>query len=191
MHPLVAFVTIHDRVQGAIARGAAWLMLVLVFVITFDVVTRKFNLSIPGIGSTKLQDLEWFLHATIFVFWFGYGYIINAHVRVDVLTQDLDLRRKCWLDLIGCFLFALPFSYLLARDGIRNAYVAWQILEGPESGTGLGYRYIIKTLFAIGLSLLFVSVLAMIVRLATHLFLSHRIGKVPLPYKTGDTPFRP
>ena len=58
-----------DAVLGAIARFFAWLLPVLVIVIVFDVITRKFGfqLNIFGLdlGSTRLQELEWHLHSIV------------------------------------------------------------------------------------------------------------------------------
>ena len=62
-----------DRVSGAVG----WLFLVTMIVIAFDVLTRKFGYQMPGMGSTRLQELEWHLHTALFSFWLGAAYIHN------------------------------------------------------------------------------------------------------------------
>ena len=69
-----------DRVSGAVG----WLFIVTMLVIAFDVLTRKIGYQMPGMGSTRLQELEWHLHTALFAFWLGAAYIHNSHVRIDI-----------------------------------------------------------------------------------------------------------
>ena len=94
-----------------IARASGWLLVVMAAVTCFDVLARKTGLPAP---LTKLQELEWHFHAALFSLWMGYGYTINAHPRVDSFTETLTLRRKAWIELAGCLLFALPYMALVA-----------------------------------------------------------------------------
>jgi TRAP-type mannitol/chloroaromatic compound transport system permease small subunit len=77
------------RSCARIAYTGAWGLSSSSVVITFDVVTRKAGIQLPGLGSTRLQELEWHLHALLFCAWLGYAYVRNAHVRIDVFTAHL------------------------------------------------------------------------------------------------------
>src|SRR3970040_2334415 len=55
--------------------------------------------------STMLQELEWHFHAGLFALVLGYGYIHHAHGRVDLISEDLALRKKAWLALFGITFF--------------------------------------------------------------------------------------
>jgi TRAP-type mannitol/chloroaromatic compound transport system permease small subunit len=57
-----------------ISMAAGWLFVVCTLVIVFDVLTRKFGFQLPGMGSTRLQELEWHLHTALFCFWLGSAY---------------------------------------------------------------------------------------------------------------------
>lgn len=64
-------------------------MLAMTATICLDVVTRRFGMQIPGLGSTRLQELEWHFHTALFALWIGYGYLRNIHVRVDVAVTQV------------------------------------------------------------------------------------------------------
>ena len=46
-----------ERVLRTVADWSGWLMVVLMVVICFDVLSRKLGFQIPGMGSTRLQEL--------------------------------------------------------------------------------------------------------------------------------------
>ena len=54
-----------DRVLDRVADTIGWLFILTTIVIAFDVVTRKIGYQMPGMGSTKLQELEWHLHTAL------------------------------------------------------------------------------------------------------------------------------
>src|SRR5688572_10043338 len=110
------------RMLEVVARASGWLLVVMAAVTCFDVLARKTGLPVP---LTKLQELEWHFHATIFSLWMGYGYVINAHPRVDSFTEKLSFRRKAWIELFGCVLLALPYVALIAYhtvDFVATSY---------------------------------------------------------------------
>ena len=45
----------------------AWLSIPLIFIIIFDIITRRFFI----LGSTKIQEMEWHLHSAIFLLALG------------------------------------------------------------------------------------------------------------------------
>ena len=170
MRAILALAEGLDRVLRAVAHAAVWLMPGLALVICVDVVTRKLGIFLPVLTSSRLQELEWHLHAILFSLWLGFGYVVNAHPRVDSLTAGLSLRRRAWLELFGCLAFALPYTFLLVRYAIPFVANSFQISEGPESVGGIPYRFIIKALFAAGLVLLLAAVVSMMLRLVVFLF---------------------
>src|SRR5262245_23609014 len=109
----------------AIGRAATWLALPLAAVIIFDVSTRRFLV----LGSTKLQEIEWHLHSVFFMFCVGFAYIVNAHVRIDLFRDKLSQRSKCWIEVIGCVVFAIPYVALLLFLSIGAAYDSYRVGE--------------------------------------------------------------
>jgi TRAP-type mannitol/chloroaromatic compound transport system permease small subunit len=157
-----------EALLAAIARYSSWLMIVLMAVICFDIGTRKVGFQLPGMGSTRLQELEWHLHAVIFSGWLGYCYLLNSHPRVDTVTAHLDFRKRAWVELIGCLLFALPYAFVCVIYGFDLARDSFRTGEGSDAVIGIPMRWVIKSLFFGGLVLLLVSVMAMTVRLIAY-----------------------
>ena len=117
MNALLKFSEGLRRLLEVVARASGWLLVIMAAVTCFDVLTRKIGLPLPF---TKLQELEWHFHAALFSLWMGYGYTINAHPRVDSLTEPLTLRHKAWIELAGCLLLALPYTALVAYYRITD-----------------------------------------------------------------------
>lgn len=159
-----------DRALARIALAAGWLFFVATAVICFDVVTRKFGYQVPGFGSTRLQELEWHLHAAIFSFWLGLGYVRNAHVRIDTLTVGLRPRSHAWLELAGCIVFAVPYCAVALYFGADYAWTAWVRKEASESLSGLPYRCIPKAIIFAGMLLLLAAVFSVALKAVAFLF---------------------
>ena len=155
------------RLLEVIAHVSGWLLLVMALVTCFDVLARKTGLPVP---LTKLQELEWHFHAAIFSLWMGYGYVINAHPRVDSFTEKLAFRRKAWIELVGCVLFALPYVALVAFYSVEFVATSFAVSEQSESPFGLTHRWIIKVIFSAGIWLVLLGILSVLARLIVFLF---------------------
>lgn len=155
------------RMLEAIALASGWLLVVMTAVTCFDVIARKAGLPVP---LTRLQELEWHFHAAIFSLWMGYGYTINAHPRVDSYTETLGLRRKAWIELVGCLAFALPYMSLVAFHSLDFVASSWKLGEQSDSTVGLTHRWIIKGIYAFGLWLVVLGILSVLARLIVFLF---------------------
>ena len=166
MRALLAISNAIEAVLRRIADATGWLMVVLMFVICFDIFSRKLGIQITNFGSTRLQEFEWYLHTVIFSGWLGYNYYLNAHPRVDSMTQPLSHKTKAWMELVGCLIFALPYTYICAYysiDFVRQSYLTG---EGSDAGPiGIPQKWIIKAFFAAGLFLLLAAVIGVTLRL--------------------------
>ena len=170
MSVLLSIADAIERVLRTIAEWTGWLMVVLMVVICFDVLSRKAGFQIPGIGSTRLQELEWHLHTVLFAMWLGQCYILNAHPRVDTVTAHRPLRTRAWIAFVGCVAFALPYAGIVAWYGLGFAVTSYMTGEGSEAVVGLPQRWIIKSLFVLGLWLLVAAIVAALLRLIVFLF---------------------
>jgi TRAP-type mannitol/chloroaromatic compound transport system permease small subunit len=163
-----------DAVLGLIARIFGWCFVLMAIVICFDVVSRKFGFQLElfgiDLGSTRLQELEWHLHAALFLSWIGYCYVRNAHVRIDVFTGALSPRKQAWLELIGCLVFALPYVIVAlpyAWDFFRDAYRQGEASSAPN---GLPARYVIKFFLWFGFATILAAVISVFIRRFVYLF---------------------
>jgi TRAP-type mannitol/chloroaromatic compound transport system permease small subunit len=174
-----------DAVLGAIARLFAWLLPVLVLVIIFDVITRKFgfqlNLFGLDLGSTRLQELEWHLHSLIFLTWIGYCYIRNAHVRIDVVTGGLSQRSQAWLELFGCIVFAFPYV-LTALPYAHNFFmVSFLQNESSSAPNGLPWRWIPKGFLYFCFISILLATISVFIRRFVFLFGSPDVSREAMP----------
>lgn len=155
------------RFLERVALASMWLLMLMAAVTCFDVVARKTGIPAP---LTKLQELEWHFHAALFSLWMGYGYTVNAHPRVDSFTEHLPFRRKAWLELLGCLLFALPYCALVAYYSLEFVASSFALAEQSDSTVGLRYRWAIKGIYAAGLWLVVLGILSVMLRTIVFLF---------------------
>ena len=155
------------RMLEVVARWSAWLLVVMAAVTCFDVLARKTGIPAP---LTKLQELEWHFHAVLFSLWMGYGYTINAHPRVDSFTENMTLRRKAWIELAGCLLFALPYCALVAYHSLDFVASSYSLAEQSDSTVGLRFRWFIKGIYAAGLWLVVLGIVSVLLRVIVFLF---------------------
>ena len=168
-----------DAPADFVGRVVSLLMLPLIATILFDAITRKFirKLAIvvendlhQYLNSPVLQDAEWHLHTIIFLSALGYAHSRNANVRLDVMRSRLGPRGRLWVELLGSVALLAPFVALFCYyswDFLQNA---WASDEGAGMGNGIGNRWFIKSFMFFGPMLLFLSGLAMFIRLFVRLF---------------------
>jgi TRAP-type mannitol/chloroaromatic compound transport system permease small subunit len=159
-----------DLVLQRIARVFGWLFLVLVAVICWDVLTRKAGFQIPGFGSTPIQELEWHLHGMLFLFWLGYAYIRNVHVRIDVFTANKTPRQQAKLEIFGIIFFAIPYCAVATYYAYLFAQTSFLQNESSDAPNGLPYRWIIKACLVLGLVLLDFAVASVLFRKLIQIF---------------------
>lgn len=151
-----------------VGRWGSWLVIPLVVVTGIDVIGRKLVWDSPDGGvtgvqiwlthhvskmfeSTLMQEMEWHLHTALFALVLGYGYIYNTHVRVDLIREKLEFRKKAWLELLGVSLFMIPFTLTVIWFALDYTYSSYALKEISASQVGLSHRWIIKSILVIGL----------------------------------------
>lgn len=174
MRALLSLSNAINAVLRAIASVFGWAFLILVTVICFDVISRKFGFQLTflgiDLGSTRLQELEWHLHGVLFLTWIGYAYVRNAHVRIDILTANASPTKQAWLELFGCAVFALPYV-LVALPYAHSFFLTsfWQH-EASSAPNGLPARWIIKGFLYFGFWSVLLAVISVAARRIVFLF---------------------
>jgi TRAP-type mannitol/chloroaromatic compound transport system permease small subunit len=175
------------RFVDFIGRWGSWFVLPMVLFTIIDVVGRKiswlddqgrlhgmqvFLVSVFGriFESTMLQELEWHFHAALFALVLGYGYVHNAHVRVDLIRENLAFRKKAWLEFVGVTLFLVPFTLTVLYFAFSYAYGAFVMGEQSTSTVGLTHRWIIKSVLVFGLATVIAAGIAVWLQIALVLF---------------------
>jgi TRAP-type mannitol/chloroaromatic compound transport system permease small subunit len=177
-----------DRVVNGFGKVASWLFVPMMIVIFYDVSQRKlldFDNSIIDspfyFDSTKLQELEWHMHATLFLLCLGFGYRYDAHVRIELVRDRLRQRTRVWMELLGIVFFLLTYCYLTVEFGWVFASKSYQIGEVSAAQTGLSHRWVIKSMLPLGFALLFAAGLSAAFRCVVYLF-----GPTYLNDRSGD-----
>ena len=180
MGTLLRLADVFDRISRGIGKLASWLIIPLIVLIMFDVITRKidiikawsaqFTMTHGFSISFILQDLQWHLHGALLLLTFGYGYLLNSHVRVDIFREQLSRRRQVWLELLGLLIFGIPFLLVMIWFAWTMTAASWAQGEGSESQVGLGMRYIIKSFLIWGFVFALMAALATLCRCLGYLF---------------------
>jgi TRAP-type mannitol/chloroaromatic compound transport system permease small subunit len=116
-------------------------LFVLAGVIVYDVVGRNYF----DTNSVMLQELQWHLHGAIAVLAFGYAYLKDAHVRIDVFAGRFEKRFRLRLEIAVILLFLVPFMIAVAWYGADFAWRSFDRGEGSPGGMGLPHRFVIKS----------------------------------------------
>ncbi|KZB57474.1 C4-dicarboxylate ABC transporter permease [Thalassospira lucentensis] len=139
-----------DALVSRIGKWAALLAVPLMLTIMYDVIQRKFG----GQGSIKLQELEWHLHTGLFMLCFGFAYIRDAHVRIELIRDNLRPRTRAIIEMIGAIICILPFCALVLYFGFDFVLRSYETHEVSAATTGLTHRWIIKSTIPVGFGLL-------------------------------------
>lgn len=185
MRALLALSNGINAVLRTIAHIGAWFFLLCIVTICFDVLTRRFgfqlNVANLDLGSTRLQELEWHFHAFLFLSWLGYAYVRNAHVRIDVATGGLSSRTQAWLEIIGIFIFAIPYLAVAIPFAHSFFWLAFVQNEGSPTPNGLPMRWIVKGMLYVGLWTVVLAVISVLCRRIVYLFGSPELAEEAMP----------
>src|SRR5690606_37921123 len=87
-----------------------------------------------------------YMHAAVFLLAAGYTLKRDGHVRVDILYRRFSVRRRAWIDSLGCLIFLLPvaiFTGFLSREFVASY---WPLREGATDAGGPSAVYLLKSL---------------------------------------------
>ena len=146
-----------DALNERIGAFAAWLILLMAG-ITFLVAVLRYGLNF---GSIALQESITYLHAFVFMVAGAYTLKHNEHVRVDIFYQGMSLRKKAWVDFLGCVLLLLPFAGFIVWTSFDYVINSWRYLEKSREAGGLPLVFILKTFIPVMAILLFLQAISM------------------------------
>jgi TRAP-type mannitol/chloroaromatic compound transport system permease small subunit len=141
-----------DKFLTVVAKIAIWAGFFLVLVVCYDVASRYFGVPKPwGLNSTKVQEAEFWLHSYFFAMLIGYGYLKQAHVRIDLLRDRFSTKTKLVIEIIGICFFLLPFISIVTYYTYLYAYQSFLEGEVSKSLIGIPHSWLLKiTLPAMG-----------------------------------------
>jgi TRAP-type mannitol/chloroaromatic compound transport system permease small subunit len=154
---------------------ACALMLVpsLIFVRLFEIYTRT--------ALSKPASLYSAMERELFVFFvfitLAAAYLSDAHVRVDILRDQLSTRAKSAIEILGGLFFVLPFAAIILWSGGILTISAFEHNEKAAIALGAPVRWMIIAALPVGITLLALAVTSKVMRCALHL-----VGKGPDPW---------
>ena len=179
MGALLKFADKLDILTIRIGKAGGWLILPIVALIMFDVITRKVAFLRIGMSELswywliepiKIQDMQWHLHGVLLLLSFGFAYLHNAHVRVDIFREKLSAVGQARVEFWGLLIMALPYVLVLVYNSFIFVELSYSQNEGSESLTGIPMRYIVKSFTIFGFLLALFSVLSTLIRLTAYLY---------------------
>lgn len=157
--PLTRLATVINLISESIGRLTAWLVVLLILLICYDVAMRYLFQK----GSVAIQEMQWHLFALIFLLGGAYTLKHNEHVRVDVFFQSrwMSPRKRALVDCCGCLLFLIPFCALMIYSAIPFVEQSWNWKEASPDPGGLPARWLLKAMIPTGFALLMLQGFAM------------------------------
>ena len=155
---------------GGIAAIAMVLMLLNVF---YDVLMRYFFKN----SSIGMQEMEWHLFAVVFLFGMAYALKEDGHVRVDMFYERMTPKRQALINMVGAFIFIVPFSIIIINSGYAFALDALELNEISGDPGGLTNRWIIKGAIATSFVFLLISTVSFVLKNGAVLFDSQDIKR--------------
>jgi len=131
---------IYNKFSDYIGYLTGILMILMMINVFYDVVMRYFF----NTGNIAFQEFEWHLFSMIFLLGISYALKEEGHVRVDVIYDRLSPSTKAKINIVGTFVFLIPFSLLIAFGSIAFVMEAYHTGEISGDPGGLTHRWLIK-----------------------------------------------
>ena len=141
-----------DRFSKIIGNIVCWILMPLIFAMTYEVLARKLFLA-PTIWA---YDISRFLYGALFMLGAGYALSRGVHIRADFLYRNFKIKNQglidFWLYLLFYFPGLIVFLYM------TFGFVVESIQRGERGmdTTWMPYMWPIKTCLLIGIIFLLI-----------------------------------
>jgi TRAP-type mannitol/chloroaromatic compound transport system permease small subunit len=139
-----------DRFVMTVCGVFNWIWVILVIVIIVNVVLRY----VFSQGMIELEELQWHLFAIGWLVGLSSTFILDGHVRVDVIHDKLKYKTKVWLELLGLLALLFPFIGFITYYSIPFVELSWSTSETSTSANGLSARWVVKGFLLFSFALL-------------------------------------
>lgn len=171
-----------DRCVSGLTLAVGWVVvLTLIPLMLFHVLGRQ----VRDVRSEALSEIGADLFFVLVMLSFGYTYLRDGHVRVDVLRHRLGPVWTARLEIIGCVMILLPLSWILTSQGLT---LTWLSYQWGEQAVELPYQWIVRSAVPLGFILLLLAGVSVVIR--NVLFLAGA-EVAPAPRADEGTAFSP
>ncbi|MBV9078436.1 MAG: TRAP transporter small permease subunit [Methylobacteriaceae bacterium] len=159
MDSLIRFSRGIDALNTWIGRISAWAIMVAILVSALNALIRKAF----GVSSNAWLELQWYLFGAVFMLCAAWTLANNEHIRIDIVSSRLSDRNRNVVEMIGHFLFLLPFAALLTYLSWPFFWNSYRSGEVSNSAGGL-IIWPAKLLILAGFALLLVQWLSEVIK---------------------------
>lgn len=132
MAALLQLSRIIDSVNERLGKTMAWAIVVAILVSSINAIIRR----VFGVSSNAWLELQWYLFGAVFMLCAAWTLKANEHIRIDIISNRLSKRTRDIIDLLGHFLFLLPFLAVMVWLSIP--YFEKSYLSGEVSSNAGG-----------------------------------------------------
>lgn len=111
-----------DGINEIVGRIVSVIAIAFAVIIIYDVFMRYFI----GEPTRWAFDLTKQLYGFYFIMLGGYALRHQAHVRVDLITEQLGPTTRRWVEAAGYVIFFFPFAWVFARRSWDFALTSWK-----------------------------------------------------------------
>ena len=154
------FLRVADHVSTWSGKISAWLIVVLMLVVSVEVF-KRYMLNSP---TAWIFDLNSMLYGTLFMMCGAYTLAQDGHVRGDFLYSNMRPRTQAGFDLALYFVFFIPGILALVYAGYYYAGDSWRINEHSNVTADGPPVYYFKSVIPIAGALVLFQGMAEIVR---------------------------
>ena len=159
----IPFVAYLNRFVQRIVEVAAWLNVVLIFLILTAVTLRygfHRNELLLWWPLVPMEELQWHFYSVPFMFGLAYAITNDTHVRIDILRLHMSQRLKHIFEILGILLLLMPFTIIIFDFSLDYTMYAITHHESSQSSMGLPHRWIVKSVIPLSMLLIFIASVA-------------------------------
>ena len=151
-------IQIVDSISDWSGKIVSFLIYAGIIVLAFEVVSRHYF----GAPTVWAHGYTQRIFASYFVLIGAYTLFKDAHVRVDIIHQQVSLRKRAFLDIFN-YTLLLVWAAVLVYEGTDFFLYSWHIGETDE-GALRHPVYPVKFFLVVGVALLFLQGISKIVK---------------------------
>lgn len=148
---------------NTINKFAGYICAFLVVFMTLNVFVVVLLRYLFGISFIWMQETYVWMHAYIFMMGAGFTYLMDDHVRIDIIYKSSSSTYRALVDIIGNILLLLPFLYIIWIFSFSFVYKSWLMNEISREAGGLRMLYLLKFAILIFVFLLVIQTFSRII----------------------------
>tara|TARA_B100000427_G_scaffold289696_1_gene265551 strand:+ start:99 stop:611 length:513 start_codon:yes stop_codon:yes gene_type:complete len=148
---------------STINKFAGHICAFLVVLMTLNVFVVVLLRYLFGISFIWMQETYVWMHAYIFMMGAGFTYLMDDHVRIDIIYKSSTSTYRALVDIIGNIILLLPFLYIIWIFSFPFVYKSWLMSEISREAGGLRMLYLLKFAILIFVILLVIQTFSRII----------------------------